>query len=77
MIRHAQELAQYIWDSDCEKEGYQEHIENGNNPEDHILYSAAVVLGLSDEFKEDIERYYELQLQNRVLQGNLHLDKAQ
>ena len=77
MIRHAQQVAQYVWDSDCEKEGYQEHIKNGNNPEDHILYSAAVVLGLTYEFKKDIERYYDLQLQNRIIQRNLHLDKAE
>ena len=61
MIKHAQEVAQYVWDSDCLRESYDQHIEEGNNPADHLLYSAAVVLGLSDEFKEDIERYWDLQ----------------
>ena len=57
MTDHAKEVAQYVWDSDCLRESYDQHIKEGNNPKDHLLYSAAVVLGYTDEFDKDIETY--------------------
>jgi hypothetical protein len=53
------ECARYIFDSDCEQIGYQEFINDGNDPRDHILYHAAVVLGETEDFTKDIEQYLE------------------
>lgn len=53
----ANECARYIFDSDCEQESYQSYIEDGNDPRDHILYHAAVVLGETEDFQIDIEEY--------------------
>jgi hypothetical protein len=51
------ECARYIFDSDGEQISYQEYIQDGNDPKDHILYHAAVVLGLVGEFESDIAEY--------------------
>jgi hypothetical protein len=54
----AMECARYIFDSDCEQISYQEYINDGNDPRDHILYHAAIVLGEeSEEFRNDIREY--------------------
>jgi len=54
----AEECARYIFDSDSEQISYQEYIEEGNDPRDHILYHAAVVLGIDkEEFDNDIKQY--------------------
>jgi hypothetical protein len=53
----AMECARYIFDSDCEQVSYQEFIQDGNDPRDHILYHAAVVLGQTLEFEADIVEY--------------------
>lgn len=50
----AMECARYIMDSECEQVSYEEYIQEGNDPRDHILYHAAVVLGLANEFENDI-----------------------
>ena len=54
----AEECARYIFDSDSEQISYQEYIQDGNDPRDHILYHAAVVLGVDkEEFDNDIKQY--------------------
>jgi hypothetical protein len=54
----AMECARYIFDSDSEQISYQEYINDGNDPRDHILYHAAIVLGEeSEEFRNDIREY--------------------
>lgn len=53
----ATECARYIFDSDCEQLSYQEYIQDGNDPRDHILYHAAVVLGETEDFQIDIDEY--------------------
>jgi hypothetical protein len=54
----AMECARYIFDSDSEQISYQEYINDGNDPRDHILYCAAVVLGEElEEFQNDIKEY--------------------
>jgi hypothetical protein len=53
----AMECARYIFDSDGEQISYQEYINDGNDPRDHILYHAAVVLGLVNELESDIDKY--------------------
>jgi hypothetical protein len=58
----ATECARYIFDSDAEQISYQEFIQDGNDPRDHILYHAAVVLGETDDFQVDIDEY--LQMEN-------------
>jgi hypothetical protein len=58
-ISSSTECARYIFDSDCEQISYQEFIQEGNNPVDHILYHAALVLGQSNEFQKDIDFYKE------------------
>ena len=56
-ILSALECARYVFDSDSEQISYQEFIQDGNDPRDHILYHAAVVLGQTDEFQCDVEEY--------------------
>lgn len=53
----AMECARYIFDSDCEQISYQEFIQDGNDPREHILYCAAVVLGETEDFQIDINEY--------------------
>lgn len=53
----AEECARYIMDSDCEQVSYQEYIQDGNDPRDHILYHAAVVLGETEDFDVDVNEY--------------------
>ena len=53
----AMECARYIWDSDSEQLSYEEYIVDGNDPRDHILYHAAVVLGETGKFQIDIDEY--------------------
>ncbi len=53
----AMECARYIWDSDSEQLSYEEYIVDGNDPRDHILYHAAVVLGETEDFQIDIDEY--------------------
>lgn len=53
----AKECAIYIMDQDCEHEDYETFVEHGHDPRTHILYHAAVVLGIKDEFKEDVIQY--------------------
>ena len=53
----AMECARYIFDSDCEQISYQEYIKDGNDPREHILYCAAVVLGETEDFQIDINEY--------------------
>ena len=62
----ARECAQYVYDSDCEQEEYEDHIANGNDPREHILYMAAVVLGYQKDFKEDIQIYKKLKKEERA-----------
>jgi len=50
----AMECARYIFDSDCEQLSYEEYIVDENDPRDHILYHAAVVLGETEDFQIDI-----------------------
>lgn len=56
-IKSAEECAKYIMDSDCEQQSYQEYLQSGENPRDHILFHAGVVLGLEKEFQTDIDKY--------------------
>ena len=58
----AMECARYIFDSQCEQDSYQEYIIDGNDPRDHIMYCAAVVLGETEDFQVDIDEY--LQTEN-------------
>jgi hypothetical protein len=51
------ECARYIMDSDCEQVSYQEYVQDGNDPRDHILYLAAIVLDETDDFQSDIDEY--------------------
>ena len=53
----AKDCASYIFDSDCEQISYQEFIQDGNDPRDHILYSAALVLDRLEDFTVDVEEY--------------------
>lgn len=53
----AMECARYIFDSDAEQISYQEYIQDGNDPREHILYHAAIVLGEAENFQIDILEY--------------------
>lgn len=51
------ECARYIFDSQTEQESYLEYVRDGNDPRDHILYYAAMVLGATEDFQPDIDEY--------------------
>ena len=53
----AEECARYIFDSDCEQVSYQAYIEEGNDPRNHILYCAAVILDETKDFQNDIREF--------------------
>ncbi len=57
----AMECARYIFDSESEQIGYQDFIQEGNDPRDHILYCAAVVLGETEDFQIDIDEYFRIE----------------
>lgn len=57
----AMECARYIFDSDCQQVDYHNYIEEGNDPRDHILYCAAVVLGETEDFQTDIDEYIKME----------------
>jgi hypothetical protein len=56
-IDAAIECARYIFDSDCEQVSYQEYVRDGNDPREHILYCAAMILGETEDFEPDIDEY--------------------
>lgn len=56
-VDSAMECARYIMDSDSEQIDYNSYIEEGNNPREHILYHAAVVLDETEDFQKDIDEY--------------------
>jgi hypothetical protein len=49
----AVECANYIFDSDNEEISFQEWIEEGNEPESHIYYQAAIILDVVDDLMLD------------------------
>jgi hypothetical protein len=53
----AEECANYIFNSDSEHINYEDFIQQGNDPREHILYYAAIILGEVDQFQTDIEEY--------------------
>lgn len=53
----AMECARYIFDSDSEQISYQEFVQDGNDPREHILYCAAIILGETEDFEPDIDEY--------------------
>jgi hypothetical protein len=57
----AMECARYIFDSDSEQISYQEFVQDGNDPREHILYCAAMILGETEDFEPDIDEYIENQ----------------
>jgi hypothetical protein len=56
-IEFAKEVAKYILDGDAERDNYEEFIEEGNDPREHVYYKASVVIGNDDEFADDIDKY--------------------
>lgn len=56
-LEAAEKCASYIFHSESERKSYQEHIEEGNNPRDHIFYQASRVLNVDEEFDVDIQEY--------------------
>lgn len=56
----ARECARHIYDSEANQNGYDQFIDWGNDPRQHILYAAALVLGYQKDFKEDIQTYKKL-----------------
>jgi hypothetical protein len=65
----ATECARYIFDSDCEQISYQEFIQDGNDPRNHILYHAALILGQTEEFQVDINEYLSPPFDNSIQYG--------
>lgn len=51
------ECAYFVFESEWVQDGYTVHIEDGNDPRDHILYSAAVILNKTENFQDDINEY--------------------
>lgn len=46
----AKECASYIFESESEQLSYQEYIQDNNDPRDHILYNAALILNQMEDF---------------------------
>ena len=57
LLEPEKRLAQYILDSDTERDAYNEVIQGGGNPRDTIWYLALVIVGAEDEAAADIEEY--------------------
>ena len=59
MNTSAENLAQYIFDSDVQHIDYGDWIAEGQDPREHILWDAAQVLGLldSESFAEELEQW--------------------
>lgn len=53
----AEECATYVFESESEQISYEEYIQSGGDPRDHIIYHAAIVLGKQSEFQTDIDEY--------------------
>lgn len=53
----ATRCAEYIYDSEWLQDGYQDFIENGNDPREHVIYQAALFLGKDEPFQVDINEY--------------------
>jgi len=51
------ECAYFVYESEWVQKGYDDHIENYNDPRDHIIYSAAVILNKTENFQDDINEY--------------------
>lgn len=51
------ECARYIFDSEWIQTSYQEYVQDGDDPRDHILYLAAMVLDETEDFQPDIDEY--------------------
>lgn len=71
MQNHAQILAQYIYDSDVQHIDYSDHCEHGEDPRNHILWSAAEVLGLVDSegFAAELQVWDDKQTVKKRKQG--------
>lgn len=55
----AEDCAYFVFESEWVQDGYTRHIEDGEDPREHILYSAAVILGKTESFQDDIDNYLE------------------
>lgn len=53
----AEECAIYVFESESEQISYEEYIQSGGDPRDHIIYHAAVILDKADNFQDDIDEY--------------------
>ena len=62
-IDHSVKLAEHIYDQDVQHIDYSDHCDSGKNPQVHILYSAATVLGMAGEagFHADYEAWHDKQ----------------
>jgi hypothetical protein len=70
-INHTIKLAEYIYDQDVQHIDYADHCDHGKNPQVHVLYSAATVLGIAGEngFHADYESWYDKQSTKRNKQA--------
>lgn len=60
-LESARECASYIFDSETEQNSYQNYIEEGNDPREHIMYHAAIILCKDDQFDVNIQKYEEFE----------------
>lgn len=67
----AVECARYIFDSQSDQESYMEFIQGGNDPREHILYHAALVLGLTEDFEPDIQEFLNPPLDSIKMYGTM------
>jgi hypothetical protein len=58
------ECARYVFDSDSEQLSYKEFINDGNDPREHILYHAALVLDATEDLQKDINKYLDYASRN-------------
>jgi hypothetical protein len=72
----AEVCAQYIYDQDVQMIDYSDHIDRGKDPREHILWSAAEVLGLIDSegFRAELECWDDKQTVKKRKRGSWAID---
>lgn len=51
----SQALAEYVRDNNNEHNDYDQHVEDGNDPREHVLYWSAVILGKTSYLQKELK----------------------
>lgn len=56
-VKAANQCAHFIFNNDSIRKEFNKYISLGKNPQDHVYYYAAYILGKDEELDIDIEEY--------------------